>query len=252
MIKGLYSAFTAMEAAWRYQEVLANNVANATTTGFKREVGAMQSFDDALLSAQAAVPAPFPARIQAIVGQIGTGHFLADLVTDFSGGNLETTGQELDFATDRGFFAVRTPDGQVFYTRDGHFLRDGEGNLVTPHGYFVLDAEGAPINLPPGPVEANADGLLSVGGAPVATLQLVDFTPAQLTRSGEAYFRAAEPGVPVPGGLRQGVLEASNTNMVEELTTLLAVQRTYQANQTVLARLDRTLDQAAGEVGRLA
>ena len=80
---------------------------------------------------------------------------------------------------------------------------------------------------------------------------MVDFAPGQLTRSGEAFFRSEEAGAPIDGGIRQGFLEGSNTNLVEELTSLLAVQRTYQANQAVLARLDTTLDQAAGELGRL-
>jgi flagellar basal-body rod protein FlgG len=250
MIKGLYTAFTAMEAAWQYQDMLANNIANATTAGFKREVAAQQSFADVLLSQQTPVPAPLGARIQAVVGQIGTGNFIAEFSTDFGSGAFSATGNELDLALDNGFLAVEAPDGQVFYTRDGRFGRDADGDLVTSHGYYVLDADGAHINLPAEPVAVAPDGTISRAGETIASLQVVDFAPALLTRSGEAYFTSVEPGTLVNGGVRQGYLEASNTNMVDELTSLLAVQRTFQANQTILARLDATLDQAAS-LGRL-
>ena len=108
MIKGLYSAFTAMEAAWRYQDVLANNIANADTAGFKREFAVQQPFEDVLLSQQALVPAPITSRIQQVVGQIGTGTFIAEFATDFGQGMLRTTGNELDFAIQEGFFQVET------------------------------------------------------------------------------------------------------------------------------------------------
>ncbi|MGE5596186.1 MAG: flagellar hook-basal body protein [Hyphomicrobiales bacterium] len=249
MIKGLYSAFTAMEAAWRYQDVLANNIANANTAGYKREVAAQQSFADVLLSQQTPVPAPFPSRIQQVVGQIGTGTFLAEFQTDFQTGAFQQTGNELDLATDTGFFAVQDPDGNVFYTRDGRFGRDANGDLVTSQGYYVLDTNGGHIRLPAEPVDIDADGLISRNGQPIAQLSLTDFTPNQLERSGEAYFVATSPGVPVEGGVRQGFVERSNSNLVEEMTTLLAVQRTYAANQTILSTLDGTLDQAASQLG---
>jgi len=249
MIKGLYSAFSAMEAAWRYQDVLANNIANSNTAGYKREVAAQQSFADVLLSQQAPVPAPLPARIQAVVGQIGTGKFVAEFATDFQNGPLQQTGNELDLATERGFFAVETPDGEVYYTRDGRFGRDANSDLVTSQGYYVLDAQGQHINLPVEPVEVGADGTITREGAAIARLQLVDFTPNQLARSGEAYFTATAPGTPVAGAVRQGFIERSNSNLTEEMTSLLAVQRTYQANQTILSTLDTTLDQAAGQIG---
>jgi flagellar basal-body rod protein FlgG len=254
MIKGLYSAFTAMEAAWRYQDVLANNIANADTAGFKREFATQQPFADVLLSQQAPVPAPLTARIQQVVGQIGTGKFIAEFVTDYGQGMLRTTNNELDFALTEGFFQVEDGEGNIFSTRDGRFGRDANGDLVTSHGYFVLDESGQRINLPATAVSTTPDGaILDNAGNEVARLAILDFTPNQLQRAGEAYFTATEPGQPPVGspGLRQGVIEGSNSILVEEMTTLLAVQRTYQANQAVLSKLDGTLDQAAGELGRL-
>lgn len=254
MIKGLYSAFTAMEAAWRYQDVLANNIANANTAGFKREFASQEPFADVLLSQQAAIPAPITARIQQVVGQIGTGKFIAEFATDFQSGIMRQTDNELDLALTEGFFAVRTESGEIFHTRNGRFGRDANGDMVTSLGHYVLGADGQPINLPAENVTVTVDGaVLDQAGNQLANLLIQDFTPGQLTRAGEAYFRAAPGAVapPVGGpGLRQGFLEGSNSNLVEEMTSLLTVQRTYQANQAVLARLDGTLEQAAGELGR--
>jgi flagellar basal-body rod protein FlgG len=256
MIKGLYSAFTAMEAAWRYQDVLANNIANANTIGFRREIASLQPLAEVLLSQQAPVPAPLPARIQAVVGQIGTGKFVAEFVTDFQQGVTRQTGNELDLALAAGFFSIRDDAGNIFHTRDGRFQRDAAGTLVTAAGHHVLGEDGQPITLPLGAVTIGPDGAIQdATGAELARLRIRDFTPGQLERAGEAHFRALEgaEGLPPAGGpgLRQGFLESSNANLVEELTSLLAVQRVYQANQAVLARLDATLEQAAGELGRM-
>lgn len=253
MIKGLYSAFSAMEAAWRYQDVISNNIANANTVGYRREVATQESFADVLLSQSTPIPAPLTARIQQVVGQMGTGTFVAEFTTDFQSGVSQPTGQELDFALNDGFFQLEGEDGTVFATRDGRFGRDANGDLVSSHGHYVLDQDGNHINLPDEPVSVAVDGTIAAGGTEIARIGIVDFTPNQLTRAGEAYFTATGPGAPTIGspGLMQGFLEGSNSSVVEEMTSLMAVQRTYQANQAVLAKLDATLDQAAGELGRL-
>lgn len=251
LIKGLYSSFTALEAAWRYQDVLANNIANANTAGFKREIASQQSFADVLLSQHAPVPAPLPARIQQVIGQIGTGSFIAEFATDYQDGAMQSTGNELDLATTEGFFEVESPDGTRFYTRDGRFGRDAAGDMVISHGYYVLNADGGHINLPADRMSIDLDGNIArADGTLIDRVATYDFAPTALKRAGEGYFLASAAGQATPGGVRQGFLEGSNTNLVEEMTTLLAVQRTFQANQTVLAKLDGTLDQAAGQLGR--
>lgn len=249
MIKGLYSAYTGMEAAWRYQDVLANNIANANTAGYKREVAGKQSFADVLLSQQAPLPAPITTRIQGIVGQIGTGAFMAEFSTDFEPGMLQNTGNELDLATTQGFFAVQSPDGDTFYTRDGRFGRDANGDLVTSQGYYVLDTNGAHITLPAQRVTIEPDGAIRGSEGTLAQIAVADFNPADLGRAGEAYFMSDAPATLINGGIRQGFIEGSNTNMAEELTSLMAVYRTFQANQTIISRLDGTLNQAAGQLG---
>lgn len=252
MIKGLYSAFTAMDAAWKYQDVLANNIANSNTIGYKREVGSMQAFPDVLLSQQSAVPAPIAARIQAIVGQIGTGKFVAEFSTDFEEGDFQQTGEDLDMAVGVGFFAVEGPDGLPFYTRAGRFQRDANDDLVTTAGYRVLGADGAAINFGQqhGKIKIDSDGTIELNEQQVGRLRIVDFTPADLRRAGEAYFLATSAGQQIEGGVRQGVIERSNTEMTEEMTSMVAVQRTYQANQSVLSQLDQSLELATAQLGR--
>lgn len=250
MIKGLYSASSGMAAGWAYQEVASNNLANATTVGYKREVVVQESFEDVLLSQRKPVPAPMSAQVVAIIGQVGTGTGIAEFGTDYAQGALQNTGGELDFALTNGFFAVETPDQGIFYTRDGRFDRDANGDLVTSHGYYVLDANGNHIRLPGGTVEASAGGIISVDGEAVATLQILDFAPNQLRRAGPAYFQADTPGVPVESpGLRQGFLEASNAQVSDDMVTLMTVLRMYQLNQAVMAQLNDTLVQATGTVG---
>lgn len=250
MIKGLYTSFTALETAWRYQDVLSNNLANSDTPGFKREIAAQQSFADVLLSQQMPIPAPLPMRIEAIVGQIGTGTFVAEFATDFQEGLFKPTGNELHLATSSGFFELQSEDGSRFYTRDGRFSRSSTGELVASGGLRVLNTEGGVITLPETSVTISANGVISgEDGTLYGTVATYDFLPAQLQRAGQSYFVSAEPGQPVSGGIRQGVLERSNTEMIEEMTSMMAVQRTFQANQTVFARLDSTLEQAASTLG---
>ncbi len=250
MIKGLYSAFTAMDSAWRYQEVLSNNIANSNTVGYKREVATSESFENVLLRQQAALPAPFTARVAAEVGRVGTGSHLTAFETDFANGNFQRTEQELDIALEEGFFAVQGDDGTAYFTRAGRFQRDATGDLFTTSGLRVLGTDGQPINLGTGPVSIGLDGTISnTAGQDIARLQVVAFAPGDLERAGEAYFRAANAGVQVEGGVRQGILEQSNADMTVDLTTLMQVQRSYQANQTILARLNETLDLATSQLG---
>lgn len=244
MIKGIYNAYTAMEAAWRYQDILANNVANANTTGYRRETASQASFADVLLTQQAPTIAPIGSRIQDIIGQIGTGTFVANFSTDLAGGVQQRTGMPLDFTTERGFFQVQTPDGTVFYTRDGRFQRDGTGDLVTNQGYYVLNPNGGHINLSPDTISVASDGTISQGEQVVDKLNILEFAGQDLQRAGAAYFTSAAQGEQVDGNVRQGYIENSNTKMEEELTSLMAVQRTFQANQTIFSLLDASLNQA--------
>ncbi len=251
MIKGIYSAFSALEAAWKFQDVLANNISNANTVGYKRETVVHESFSDVLLThTSSQAMGSLAKRSSRVVGQVGTGTYVAGVGTDFANGELQPTNNPLDFAVDTGFFAIQTPDGQVYYTRDGRFNRDANGDLITNEGDHVLDVNGNAVNVPSESVEVSADGVISANGQQVGQLMVVTFGPNQLRRAGDAYFTSTTPGTQIAGQVHQGFLEGSNTSLTTEMTSLMAAQRTFEANQTILARLDETLNEAAGQVGQ--
>lgn len=250
MIKGLYSAYSAMKVAWQFQEAIANNVANTDTIGFKRELALLGSYENVLLSESTPSPAPLNSRIQQIVGQIGTGTFVAEVVSDFTDGAIEETKRDLDLALEDGFFVIEDDEGERFYTRDGRFGRAVDGTLATSQGLFVLDENDQRITLPGGVLTIDESGLIvGADGAEVATLNILDFARTDLLRAGEAYFQSDAQGTPVFGGLVQGALESSNAELIDELTTLMAVFRTFQANQTILAKLDESLQTATESLG---
>ncbi len=249
MIKGIYSAFSALEAAWKFQDVLANNISNANTIGYKRETVLHESFSDVLLTQTSQNPTPLANNSRSVLGSIGTGTYVAGSATDFTNGELQPTGNALDFAVDKGFFAIQTADGQTYYTRDGRFTRDATGDLVTGVGDHVLDVNGNPVNVPSEDIAISADGVITANGQQAGQLMVVSFGPTDLQRAGASYFTSAVPGTQIAGQVHQGFLEGSNSSLTTEMTSLLAAQRTFEANQTILARLDETLNEAAGQLG---
>jgi flagellar basal-body rod protein FlgG len=239
-----------MESVWAYQEVVANNIANANTIAYKRQTVAMESFPDILLSQQTPTLAPLAARIDNVVGQIGSGRFVVGVSTDFATGAYASTKNELDLVTEKGFFVITGQDGVEVYTRDGRFGRGGDGTLVNAQGYRVQGVDGQPITLVNGAVVVETDGTVKQHDQVMGKIRVVDFRSSQLERAGVSYFTATSAGVDIEGPVRQGYLEGSNTSMVDEMTTLAAVRRVYQANQSIIAKLDGTLDLAAGQLGQ--
>lgn len=252
MIKALYSAYSALHVAWEFQEAIANNVANTDTIGFKRELALLGAYENVLLSESTPTPGPLNSRIQQIVGQIGTGTFVAEIASDFTDGGIEETKRDLDLALQDGFFVIEDEEGERFFTRDGRFGRAIDGTLVTSHGLFVLDTDDQRIVLPGGKLEIDTEGLITGSdGVEVATIKVLDFSPTALVRAGEAFFQSDVEGTPISGTMRQGALESSNADLIEELTTLMAVFRTFQANQTILATMDKNLELATDSLGEV-
>ena len=171
-------------------------------------------------------------------------------------GNIQVTGQALDMAIDgRGFFQILMPDGSINYTRDGAFSLSADGQLVTPNGYPLDPA----VTVTPGSqsVTIGTDGVVtSVDAATgqsqqIGNIQLADFVnPAGLEAVGNNLFREtvssgaptqAEPGANGVGTLRQGALESSNVNVVEELVGMIETQRAYEMNSKVISTVDQML-----------
>lgn len=219
-----YVTLTRQSGLMREMQVVANNIANLSTTGFRRE-GVV-----------------FAEHVVRTGGESLSMAHARGRLTDPSQGMLSPTGSALDLAIEgEGFFLVGTPEGERI-TRAGAFALSPEGNLVTHDGHAVLDAGGAPVNVPPdaGPVAVGPDGVVSTPLGPVAQIGLVrPVAPLGLTRQGGTLFDPGPEGVePAEGRLLQGHLEASNVSAVAEMARMIDVQRAYEVGQSFLDRED--------------
>ena len=251
---GLWAAKTGLDAQQTRMAVVSNNLANASTTGFKR---GRAVFEDLLYENVNQAGGQTSQDTQAPTGlHLGTGVRIVATERSFNQGNLNNTGNGLDMAVKgRGFFEVLLPDGTSAFTRDGSFQINSDGQLVTASGYTVQPG----INLPPNllNVTVGSDGLISasVSGQsapiPVGSMQLSDFVnPGGLQPRGEnLYTETGASGPPTPGtpglnglgSLSQGFLEGSNVNVVEELVTMIETQRAYEMNSKAIATSDQML-----------
>lgn len=230
MNRGIYAAATAMIANERWLEVLTHNLANVSTTGFKRE-GIV--FNEALLRSL-----EDPAGEGRTVGTLGSGPIPGRTFTIFEMGNFITTGNALDVAinTERGLFAVQTPQG-VRFTRDGSFSLTERGELVTKQGYPVLDRDLRPIVLPPGIPHIGSDGLVVVDERPIAQLGVFD---GPMTRSGAGLFSCDSPRLLEGAEIKPETLESSNVDPIESMIGMIKLSRHFEFAQRTIQTQDET------------
>ena len=251
MIKGLYSAVSAMVMNATRQQVISHNIANVQTPGFKQILSTAQEF----MQGQAVYTnGNLQASPVEYVGTLGLGTQIGADFIDFGQGALQSTNNPLDFALQGdGFFTVKTPDGNR-YTRDGRFLRDADNTLVTIDGYQVLDDAGQPIELPDGEVSVGQDGAISVNGTAVATLGIGVFakpeTELKHTEGNLFTGPTASTSEEVPQ-VAQGYLETSNANVSQLMTQLVEVGRSYEAAQKLVQNQDELLGKTISSLGRL-
>ncbi len=231
-----YTTLTRQSGLMREIQSVANNIANASTTGFRRE--------GVVFSEHVTDLGEVPSLSMARAG----GHHV-----DTRQGGFEKTGGPLDLAIEGdGYFMIETPEGERL-TRAGHFMSNGEGDLVTPEGFRVLDAGGAPVFVPPGAASISiaADGTMSADGEPISQLGLFTADPAGLQRVGNTMFEATTGAEPLIGGtMLQGFLEGSNVDPVTEIARMIEVQRSYELGQKFLEKEDERLRSVQKLVGR--
>ena len=214
-----------MRARMQSLEMLANNLANAETGGFKadREFYSIYTGEEATASPVTGVASTLPV--------------IESQWTDHSQGNLRVTSNPLDFAIDGdGFFAVQTAAG-TRYTRNGSFRVSPSGQIATTDGNPVLGAGGKPIQLRPGlPVEMDPDGTLRQGGVPAGRLELAAFAKDAVVKTGLNYFAPAEGAQPVAakGTILQGKVEQSNVGAAESSVRLVAIMRQFEMLQKAM------------------
>jgi flagellar basal body rod protein FlgG len=235
MIRGFYTALSGVVAAMTRQAVVADNIANVNTVGFKQSRTLQTDYELSIMNA-----------VGPELGLLGSGTVPAGLRLDISQGPLYETGVQTDLAVEGdGLFVVRTGNG-IAYTRAGNFQTDATGMLVTEQGYPVLDVAGHTIS--PGlKFTVAADGTIAETGQRIA---LVAWPAGGATRLGENLYAAAGNVPPASGQIRQRMLEASNTDMSMAMTELISQQRQFQLSARALSLQDNTLGDAT-QLGRL-
>jgi flagellar basal-body rod protein FlgF len=227
MDAGLYIAASGMLAQQVQQDQLANDLANASTPGYKPDTSIQTSFGDLLLS-NVATGQP--------IGEIQTGVTISSEVTNLTPAAIQQTGQPLDFAiAGQGFFAVRTSSG-VQYTRNGQFGANAQGQLVDFQGDLVLSQSGAPIKVSAGgTVPASAVGVFNVTGP---------------TKQGNNLYAGTATGR-ATGTVEQGALEQSAVDPIDTMVQMITSLRAYQSGQQAIQSIAQTDQENAQEVGSL-
>ena len=225
-----YATLTRQTGLKRQMDVIANNIANANTTGFRQE---------GVIFSEWIAHVDQGDSVSMAAARIGR--------TSFVQGALEPTGNPFDLAIEGdGFFLVDTPQGQRL-TRAGAFSPSPEGVLVTPDGHPVLDEGGAPVFVPPDqPVVVARDGTLSADGQLLGRVGIVQpLDPGRMERSGGVMFDAPEGFEPVENPrVLQGFTEASNVDPILQMSRMIEVQRAYEMGQSFLEREDERIKRA--------
>lgn len=256
MVKGLYTAYTGMINQQNRMDIMTNNLANAATTGYKKEGTTTQAFDEVLAYKIKDASAAYQ---NLNIGSMSMGAKIGEAYTDYSQGSFEVTDNEYDVALDgKGFFSIaftnKAGEASVKYTRDGSFTLNKEGYLVTKDGDYVLGKNG-PIQLNTN-LETRVDSLGNIYQDNVLTdaFRIVDFDDYNyLSKYGENLYDMLDGGTAMPADckVQQGALETSNINVVSEMVNMIAITRNYESNQKIIQSIDGTLDKAVNQVGKI-
>lgn len=257
MVRGLYTAYTGMANEQKRLDIIANNLANSATVGFKEDNVMNQSFDHLLTIKIRDNSESYNDRP---IGRMSLGVKLGEVFTNHGQGSLKQTDNKYNLALEgKGFFNMSVTDkaGNVStkYTRNGSFTMTTDGHIVDADGNNLM-GEGGEIIIPAEAAEVRIDevGAVYADGVYVDTLLITDFEDySYLIKAGDTMFEALEDAVQTPSEaiVRQGYTEQSNVNVVSEMVEMIAVTRAYEANQKVIQAIDETLDLAANSVGQV-
>jgi flagellar basal-body rod protein FlgG len=256
MLRALMTAASGMKVQQLQVDTVANNIANANTSGFKKnELAFREMFYETIREPGA----PTAASQMAPTGlQIGSGAEVASSMKEFRQGELQPTGNPLDLSINgTGFFRVKLSNGDFRYTRDGSFRRDAAGSIVTSEGYQLDPAVSIPDDATEIIVAENGDVSVTRGasGLPqqIGNLSIQRFAnPSGLKAQGGNLFsesassgapQQVQPGNEGAGTIRQGYVERSNVQVVDELVALILAQRNYEINSRAIRVSDEMLQQ---------
>jgi len=243
MNSGIYGAISGNMAMMKQLDVLAHNLANVNTPGFKKDTISFES----VLAASA---------VQGTDGSEDSPMLVKEMyATDYSSGQVKVTDNTFDIALDGdGFFAINTPQGKA-YTRQGNFKIDANSKLVTADGYEVL-GRGAPIVINGGSVSFDEKGKILVEGLETGAIDVVDFPkPYDLKKIGSALFMPNSTDVTPQAAtntvVRQGYLEGSNVNTLEEMVRMIETTRSSETCQKMIQNYDQMTAKAVNELGKV-
>jgi flagellar basal-body rod protein FlgF len=240
MLKGLYQSASAMLPRLRQQEAIANNLANASSPGFRKDA----VFTQELSRAQAKHVPRQTDWEQPMIDQV---------YTSFEQGSLDKTDNPLDLALEGdGFFVYETEEGDRIYSRAGDLTIDPQGFLVNPEGQ-KLQGEGGPINVGSGNISIAESGQVEVDNIPQATIQVVDFNDKSVLQKAGTGFMipdGIEPAAAVDFAIRQGYLEGANVEIIQEMVNMIISFRNYEADAQAAKAQDDSLEKLMGNVGR--
>lgn len=246
MIKGLYTAGSGMLTSGRAIDLIGNNLANASTVGYKSDRLITKTFGERLTYQVGLESAP--------IGSTGAGVAQDQVSISFAQGAIGETGRALDFAiAGDGYFAVETAEGETALTRNGQFTIDAEGRLTDMGGNRVLGERG-PVELETADIQVDASGRIYAGGEYLDTLKIAGpQDPAGMTKRGGGLFSfdgGAELG-PFTGQVLQGCTESSNVDMVTEMSEMMRYSRSFQTCSKLVQMTDEILGKTVNEIGRL-
>lgn len=247
MIRGLYTAASGMITETTRTDVISNNLANVTTTGYKKDETVSSEFERVLIRRIN------DGQVAPQIGELGRGSKIDEIYTQHEQGSTQQTGNTFDLAIEgKGYFVIDTPQG-TRYTRNGSFNLAENGQLVTNEGFPVLTG-GRPVQINGnGNVTIGADGQIALDNEQIATLDFVEFDDDRvLKKEGNSMYVApqGERSRQATGKISQGQLELSNVNVVSEMVKLINAYRAYETNAKALQSEDSMLEKAVNEVGR--
>lgn len=258
MVKGLYTAYTGMLNEQNRMDIMTNNLANASTVGYKKEGSTSQSFDD-VLTVKIKDQSVGMRNVQKI-GIKNPGVKIGENYTDYSQGSFRITGNTYDLAlSGEGFFAIeftnKAGETDTKYTRAGQFTLNKDGYLVTEEGDYVLDTQNRRIRLNT-LIDSSItdDGTIYQNDQAVAKIQVTDFADYDyLEKYGETYYQPIQGAQTIASNaqVKFGYLEMANVQIVSEMVNLISITRAYESNQKVVQTIDDTLDVAVNQIGRV-
>jgi flagellar basal-body rod protein FlgF len=246
LINGIYLATSGMNVEQKRMDVLANNLANINTNGYKKEKVSFQVYRNRYIS---------NLSDKNRLGDISGGTIIGQRHIDLSEGNIKFTGNYLDFTVNgKNFFVVNGPNGQLL-TKDGSFNIDENGFLINKDGYFVEGTNGKIQIVDNGVISADETGNIYVEDKNIGAFKVLSASDEKaLTTAGNSYFILNENAAAVENmavSIKQGYVESSNVNGIAEMADMISVTRAYEANQKIISMQDEILKKTTNEVGKI-